>query len=378
MEIGYRTDTRPSPRTKLMGRIKLGNLFSLPEKEFVEYIKQIEEQEEFKELLNRRIVKYRKFSNVRVGRSTQFKEGLNSAKDFDLEELAERDPKGWQTVKEVAIKLGEERFSDFLKGNELSIREIAEECDLSLEEAEIFTNFINRFQTHQVFFDPATSSVKSVPSTSHFSRVAYIEDQGGELLIFPGDDSQYLERGKYIIDYNHWETLIENGEMPLNKIKKILSLFRKLNMINHRITTLYRIIHQIKEKQSSFLISGNPKDKVPLTQRQMARALKVDPSTISRSVANKSMITPQGKEIPLKDFFSNGKEKINALIMDILKEEKKELKEKALSNPLSDKQIKDRLEKNYGIHIARRTITKNRKEILGIPSSRKRKRLYIT
>jgi len=82
--------------------------------------------------------------------------------------------------------------------------------------------------------------------------------------------------------------------------------------------------------------------------------------------------------MPLKDFFSNGKEKINALIMDILKEEKKELKEKALSNPLSDKQIKDRLEKNYGIHIARRTITKYRKEVLGIPSSRKRKRLYIT
>ncbi|MEA3485326.1 MAG: hypothetical protein U9R03_01315 [Candidatus Aerophobetes bacterium] len=378
MEVGFKTDTKSLPRTKLMGRIKLGNLLSLPEKEFVEYIKQIEEQEEFKELLNYKVVKYRKFSGIRLNPSIQFKEELISGKDFNFEELIEKDPKSWQIVKKVAIKLGRDRFSNFLKGDELSIRDIAKECALSLEEAERFTNFINRFQTHQIFFNPDTSSVKFTPSLSHFSRVAYIENQKGELVIFPGDDSSYLEKGKYVIDYERWESLIQNRDVPHNRTKKILSLFHKLNIINHRVTTLYRIIHQMKEKQSSFLLSGDPRDKVPLTQKQMAQILEVNPSTISRSVANKSIITPQGKETPLKSLFTLGKEKISALITDILEEEKKKLEKKGLLKLLSDKQIKDRLKEKYEIQIARRTITKYRRELLEMPSSRKRKKLYIT
>lgn len=375
MDVGYRTDTRLSPRTKLMGRIKLGNLFSLPEKEFCEYIKQIEEQEEFKELLNYRIVKYRKFSGIRLNPSVQFKEGLSSGKDFNFEELVERDPKSWQVVKKVAIKLGKDRFSNFLKGDELSVREIAKECALFPEETERFTNFLNRFQIHQIFFNSDTSHVKPTLSLPHFSRVAYIENQKGELLIFPGDDSDYLEKGRYFINYERWDSLIRNGEIASNKTRKILSVFRKLDMVNRRTTTLYQIIHQIKEKQSSFLISGDPEEKVPLTQRQMAQILGVDPGTVSRSIANKSIITPQGKEIPLKNFFTTGKEKINALIKDILKEEERELKEKVLSNPLSDEQIKNRLKKKYGIRVARRTVAKYRKQFLRMPSSRERKRL---
>ena len=373
IEIRPKTDTRVSPRTKLMGRIKLANLFSLPEEEFEGYLKQIEEREEFKELLRYRVIKFNRFSGIRSSPSVQFREELSSGGNFSLEEVMEKDPKGWQVVKKVATTLGKDKFSNFLKEGRLSLKEIAKECALSAEETKKFTNFMNRFQVYQIFFNSDASGSESISSASHFSRVAYIENQDGKLFIFPANNSGYLGKGRYTVDYERWESLIKDKELSSNKVRKIMSLFRQLDMINNRITTIYGIIHQIKERQSSFLISGDPKDKVPLTQRQMAQILGVDPSTISRSIANKSIVSPRGKEMSLKSFFTTGKEKINALIMDILKEERRKLMKGLLSAPLSDEKIKDRLKEKYGIKIARRTIAKYRKEILEIPSSRERK-----
>ncbi|RLE12866.1 hypothetical protein DRJ04_05390 [Candidatus Aerophobetes bacterium] len=144
-----------------------------------------------------------------------------------------------------------------------------------------------------------------------------------------------------------------------------------MDLINRRTTTLYQILYQIKERQRNFLLSGDPRDMTPLTQREIARALKVNPSTVSRAIANKSILTPQGKEKALKEFFSGEKEKIKAFLLEILREEKEKLKEGAFSHPLSDDEISKKLKEAFGVEVARRTVTKYRKN-LRIPSSKKR------
>ena len=372
MQLNYKVKVKFSPRAKLMGRMKLGTFFALPEKEFSEFIEKVEEEDIFQEILNKyRIVKYRKFPGIKKAPpSLEFKEELTPGDNFDLTELIQRDPRSWQIVKKVAIKIGEEKFSAFLRGDDsISFNQISRECGLSLEETEKFKDFINSFQLEESFFASDT------PSTSfprpHLCRVACIENREGKLFILPLDNSTYLIKGRYVIDYEHWENLIQDKQIPPDKVRKISNLFRKLDMINRRTTTLYQIICQIKEKQHQFLLSEDPRDMLPLTQREIARTLGVNPSSISRTIAGKSIITPRGKEKALKEFFPGKKAKIKTLVLEIIREEAEKLKEGALTHPLSDEEIRKKLKEIFGVEIARRTVTKYRKESK-IPSSKRR------
>lgn len=371
MELSHRIHVRHSLRAKLIGRMKLGQFFALPEKKFSEYIKEIEEEENFQELLHKyRIVRYRKFPGIKPApASLEFKEELTPGDNFDLIELIQKDPQSWQIVRKVAIKTGQEKFSRFLGGDDsMSLKEIFQECNLSSKEIGKFKDFINRFQLQESFFSSDTFSAP--PSRPRLCRVASIENRDGELLILPLDDSTYLVKGRYVIDFRRWENLIRDKQILPDKIKKISSLFRKLDMINRRTTTLHQIISEIKEKQRKFVLSGDVRDMVPLTQRQIARKLGVNPSTISRAIANKSIIVRE-RERTLKDFFSRQKERVKTLVLDIVREEVNRLKEGAFTPPLSDEKIGVKLKEVFGVQIARRTVTKYRKE-LKIPSSKRR------
>lgn len=373
--IKYRPAPRLFPRTKLMGRIKLGAFFSLPEDKFKEYINKLEENELFQELLKKyKIVKYRKFSGIKQSpQHLILKEEITPAESFDPLELIQRYPNSWEVVKKVAIKIGEEKFSLFLKGkNTISIRKIIRECNLSSQEAEKFKEFINSFQLQESFF---SQDYGTAPPRPRNFKVAYIQKDRKELLIIPLEDSDYLVRGRYFIDYKKWENLIQEKQIPLDKIKDISTLFRKLDMINQRTTTLYRVLLSIKKTQHDFFISGNPGDIRPLSQLSVARNLHINPSTISRTIAGKSIICPWGEEKALKEFFLREKERNKILILQIIKEERKNIKEGTLTHPLSDDGIRKKLKNISGIRVARRTVAKYRKE-LKIPSSKERKALY--
>jgi len=374
MEIKYKPEPKILPRTKLMGRIKLGNFFSLPEKEFVEYIKKIEKTELFKELLEKyKIVRYRKFSGIKQPPpASTFKEEITSGESFDPLELIQKYPEKWEIVKKVALKVGEEKFSLFLAGK-IPLDKILEECSLSHPESEEFREFINAFQLQESFFSLDSQS-ENIPKRGLF-KIARIHREGKRLFIVPAEESDYLVKGRYVINYERWRRFLEERKIPPEKVKKMSSFFRKLNIINQRTTTIYRILLSIKNTQKEFFLSGNPQHIKPLYQRDVAKALRVNPSTISRTIAGKSLICPWGEEKSLKEFFLRKKEEIKNILLKVIKSEEDKIKKGALADPLSDDEIKQEIEKNFGIKIARRTVTKYRKE-LKIPSSRKRKKLY--
>jgi RNA polymerase sigma-54 factor len=109
--------------------------------------------------------------------------------------------------------------------------------------------------------------------------------------------------------------------------------------------------------------------------QEVADALGIHESTVSRAIANKYLQTPHGL-YDLKYFFSAGVRSsggdsvsvrnIKAMLRRICAQEDPR-------HPLSDQQIIEKL-KEGGIPLARRTITKYRKE-LRIPSSSMRRRL---
>jgi len=171
------------------------------------------------------------------------------------------------------------------------MEEIKRRCQLSQGESDKFLHFINRFQLRKLFICPSSSSL-SLPKAC---RVAYIEKRGEELLILPLDHCNYLSKGKYVINYQRWEKLLEEKRLSPVWVDGITRLLPRLDLVNRRTTTLYQILYCLKEIQRSFFLFARKEDLVPLTQKGIAEQIGISPSSISRTITNKSIITPPGR-----------------------------------------------------------------------------------
>ncbi|MFO0550617.1 MAG: RNA polymerase factor sigma-54 [Polyangiaceae bacterium] len=162
-------------------------------------------------------------------------------------------------------------------------------------------------------------------------------------------------------------------EFISEKLKNAQWLIRA---IEQRRRTIIRVTECIVEKQREFLEKGVAYLK-PMILRDIAGAVGMHESTISRVTSNKYVHTPQGL-FELKYFFNSSISRVAD--EDIASESVKQAIKKIIavedkSNPLSDQAIVKILEDQDGIKIARRTVAKYR-EMLGILSSSKRKAMF--
>jgi RNA polymerase sigma-54 factor len=146
-------------------------------------------------------------------------------------------------------------------------------------------------------------------------------------------------------------------------------LIRSLEIRNE---TLLKVALTIVQRQTEFLEKGEEYMR-PMVLRDIAEAIEMHESTVSRVTTSKYMHTPRGV-FEFRYFFSShlasddGEQSSTAVRAKIRKLVAGEDPEK----PLSDNQIA-RLLSDEGIKVARRTIAKYR-EALNIPSSSDRKR----
>jgi RNA polymerase sigma-54 factor len=147
-----------------------------------------------------------------------------------------------------------------------------------------------------------------------------------------------------------------------------------LKSLHSRNETLMKVACKIVEHQRNFLEYGAEAMK-PLVLHDIAEAVEMHESTISRATTNKYMHTPRGI-FELKYFFSShvatttGGECSSTAIRAMVK---KLVAAENPRRPLSDNKI-TLLLKEQGIEVARRTIAKYR-DTLFIPPSNERKRL---
>ena len=147
-----------------------------------------------------------------------------------------------------------------------------------------------------------------------------------------------------------------------------------IKSLQSRNETLMKVATQIVEHQRGFLEYGDEAMK-PLVLHDIAEAVGMHESTISRVTTQKFMHTPRGI-YELKYFFSShvstseGGECSSTAIRAIIK---KLVAAESPKKPLSDSKIAGLLEAQ-GIQVARRTVAKYR-ESLGIAPSSERKRL---
>lgn len=156
--------------------------------------------------------------------------------------------------------------------------------------------------------------------------------------------------------------------------EKLNSAVFLIKSIEHRKTTIYRVLEKILELQRDYFDLGKTYLK-PMTLKEIANSLEMHESTISRAIRDKFIYTDRGT-IKIKDLFTTGiSSNISGedISTNIIKNSIKELIENEdKKSPISDQVICDILNKK-DMNISRRTVAKYREE-MGIKSSKGRKR----
>jgi RNA polymerase sigma-54 factor len=195
--------------------------------------------------------------------------------------------------------------------------------------------------------------------------------------------------GEYQISFNNeqiphlrisnlYKDIIASGDAQGSDVKdyirdKIRSGKFLIRSIHQRQQTIMNIAQQIVSRQRDFLEHG-PSHLKPTTMAEVADAVGVHETTVSRAVSGKYMATPQGV-FEMKYFFTGGFQtatgeslsntSVKQAVLDLVKHE-------SGSAPLSDHEIVEILSER-GIPIARRTVAKYRSELNILPSHMRRK-----
>lgn len=148
-----------------------------------------------------------------------------------------------------------------------------------------------------------------------------------------------------------------------------------IDAIKKRRETLTKIVNALADKQKEFFLSyGDPTKLKPMIITDIAEAIDMHPSTVSRAITNRYIRTDFGI-ISAKHLFSKsiatdkGQDASSREIVSIIKSY---IDAEKTENPYSDLQITKFLNDN-GYKVARRTVAKYREQ-LGIPASSLRKR----
>ncbi len=145
-----------------------------------------------------------------------------------------------------------------------------------------------------------------------------------------------------------------------------------LDALQSRDSTVLRVAQAAVDFQSDYFDDANAPVR-PLTLRQVADKIGLDPSTVSRACVDKWLATPRGF-VALKTLFPKAvsgdvaSASVESRIRELIDGEEK-------SRPLGDEALAAELLRRFQIAVSRKTVQEYR-ERLRIPNSRARKRLF--
>ncbi len=244
---------------------------------------------------------------------------------------------------------------------------IARAMKLPLEEVYEIVKEIQTFESR-----PARNFVDHDERSIGITPDVYVIKDGDEFRIVDND------RGMQRVFINEALTkrLLADPQAKEFVGEKLRNAQWLIRAIEQRRKTIIKVAECILEKQHDFFEKGVAHLK-PLILRDVADAVGMHESTISRVTSGKYLHSPQGL-FELKYFFNSSIRRMadEDIASESVKQAiKKMIDDENKSKPLSDQAIVEQLAKQQGIKIARRTVAKYR-EMLGILASSKRKVVF--
>ena len=219
--------------------------------------------------------------------------------------------------------------------------------------------------------DPKPGLRYNVGETRLIEPDVAIIKQGDEYLVVMNDDDMPQLR----LNPAYKKMLSREGnekDVRTYVKERYKSAMQLIKNIEQRKQTILKTCYAIIGRQHEFLDFGIDFLK-PMMIKEVAEEIGVHPSTVSRAVASKYAVTPQGV-FELRYFFSesvNGPEGGATSLLILKRRVKKLIEEEDSARPLTDEQL-TRILQGQGIQVTRRTVAKYRED-MKIPSTHQRR-----
>ncbi|PRR84699.1 RNA polymerase sigma-54 factor [Clostridium luticellarii] len=257
-----------------------------------------------------------------------------------------------------------DRYLEMIAENRYNV--IAKDLNIDVKQAQRYGDLIKSL-------DPKPSrGFYTGEDVKYIVPDAYIRKIADEYYIIMNDDLS----PKLTINAMYRDII--NSEDDKNAVsyvkEKLNSALFLIKSIQHRKSTIYRVLEKILELQRNYFDYGASYLK-PMTLKEIADSIDMHESTVSRAIRDKYIYTSRGT-IKIKNLFTTGilkgfgEENVSVLI--IKNHIKKMIDDEDRKKPLSDQKICNLINER-GMNISRRTVAKYREE-MGIKSSKGRKR----
>jgi RNA polymerase sigma-54 factor len=265
---------------------------------------------------------------------------------------------------DIEIEIIENHLSQLEKHN---YQAISRELKIPVEEVYEAAKEIQKLESR-----PARNFTETDDRTIGITPDVYVIRDGDDFVVLDNDRGM----SRLHINESLTQKLLKDPAAKEFVGEKLRNAQWLIRAIEQRRKTIIRVSECIVEKQRDFFEKG-VKHLKPMILRDIAEAVGMHESTISRVTTNKYMHCPQGL-FELKYFFNSSIRRVanEDIASESVKQAiKKMIDEEDKKNPLSDQAIVEMLKEGEGIKIARRTVAKYR-EMLGILASSKRKKLF--
>ncbi len=336
---------RVEQRLAILGRLRMADWIEMPEREFAREVERVEKDPLFKKLY------FGAPGLPSAIRRRRWPGGKLSGSFYDVDESrvasGQRvDVEGsLDARKDVTVlirKMGRAAFERyFLVAEEATpMPEIARRTGLT--EAELA-------RVHDLLLDIGSQAeFAGAPKAAGAARgstcLARLTLDGGK----PGFEfmAPYWARGLYQVRYDDLESWKHSGTLDGEERRRLRHLLKRLETLNLRQSTIFRILESLGVIQSDYLRTRRPEDVRPVSLRLLARRLQLAPSTVSRALSHRTVRLPWGVEVPMIAMVPGQRHVLKDILGLWI----------AADPTQTDAALASRLKKERGISVSRRTV----------------------
>lgn len=254
---------------------------------------------------------------------------------------------------EYLVALGEGKYG-------FIATELRVDYDEVIEARDFIRNHLRPFPIADIHEAEHWRSVSDVPFVAPDLAIQERQDEPGEYDVIVVESRRAALRINPVYDDLAGMSGSESGDITPEVTRHAKSYVGRARAftshINERRRTMKRVALYVVERQKEFLRRGW-RELVPLTRAEVASALDLHESTVSRATSDKYVMLPNGQVIPFAKFFQAALSVQDAL-REIITREK---------TPLTDAELVSEL-RDTGYIVARRTVAKYRNQMGILPS----------
>ena len=343
-----------SQRLAVMGRMRMADWIEMPEREFAQEIAKLEKDPLFQKL-------YWGDKNIPGAfRRQRWPGGKLSGSFYEIDErtaagMGERvSVEQFAEVRGSALaaikRMGQRDFERyFLHGEDaLTLEEIGKRTGLSPAEVRSVHELTVELGA-RAEFEGKTSAPSAAPGRQAACLAQVVLKGGAPSFEF---FAPYWARGLYQVRHDLLDKWKSGGLTPEER-KHLPAMLKRLETVNLRQSTLFRLLETVARLQADYLKSEHPEDVRPISLRQLAKRLDLAPSTVSRAFARRSLRLPSEKELPLIAFVPGRHSVLRELLGQWL----------AGKVDVTDGSLVERLKSERGISVSRRTVNAVRHQL---------------